>query len=174
MFHAYYIVITTCLSYTLYHFYAFSGTNLLTRCHSASSCFLLSFYFRKSILEIFSELDANLTDLFLDRDGAAARRTEPGATLGRPAGPRRGPGWGRAPRPPPHLGWPPTPPLRLYIASDAKTLGEEANFHEEFRSAAAIDDKFRGTESLFRHAVGTGNCPRTHLHQLHRHLHRRC
>ena len=27
--------------YTSYHYYAFSGTNLLTRCHSASSCFLL-------------------------------------------------------------------------------------------------------------------------------------
>ena len=100
MFHAYYIFITTCLSYILYHFYAFSETNLLTRCHSASSCFLLSFCFRKSILEIFSKLDTNLTDLFLDRDGAAARRTEPGATPGRPAGPWRGPGWGRATSPP--------------------------------------------------------------------------
>jgi hypothetical protein len=29
--------------YTLWHFYAFSGTNLLTRCHSASSL-----YFRKA------------------------------------------------------------------------------------------------------------------------------
>jgi hypothetical protein len=43
--------------YTSWHFYAFSGTNLLTRCHSASSCFLLFLYFRKVIQEIFSELD---------------------------------------------------------------------------------------------------------------------
>jgi hypothetical protein len=43
--------------YTLWHFYAFSGTNLLTRCHSASSYFLLFLYFRKVIQEIFSELD---------------------------------------------------------------------------------------------------------------------
>ena len=41
MFHAYIIPISTCFICTLYHFYAFSGTNLLTRCQSASSCFLL-------------------------------------------------------------------------------------------------------------------------------------
>ena len=69
---------------------------------------------------------------------------------------------------------PPTLPLRLYIAPDAKTLKRSVIFHQGFRSAAAIDDKFRGTESLFRHAAGTGNCPRSHLHRHHRHLHRRC
>src|SRR4051812_11603459 len=30
-----------CFVYTLRNFYTFSGTNLLTRCHSSSSCFLL-------------------------------------------------------------------------------------------------------------------------------------
>ena len=42
------------------HFIAFLcifGTNLLTRWHSVSSCFLLFLYFRKVFLEIFSELD---------------------------------------------------------------------------------------------------------------------
>jgi hypothetical protein len=34
--------------YTLWHFYAFSGTNLLTRCHSASSLFSAIFVFQKS------------------------------------------------------------------------------------------------------------------------------
>jgi hypothetical protein len=43
--------------YTSWHFYAFSGTNLLTRCHSASSLFLLFLYFIKATQEIFSELD---------------------------------------------------------------------------------------------------------------------
>ena len=41
MFHAYIIPIATCFIHTSWHFYAFSGTNLLTRCHIASSCFLL-------------------------------------------------------------------------------------------------------------------------------------
>src|SRR3954454_14812135 len=35
---------------------AFSGTNLLTRCHGASSFFLLFLCFRKVLHEIFSEL----------------------------------------------------------------------------------------------------------------------
>jgi hypothetical protein len=43
--------------YTLWHFYAFSGTNLLTRCHSASSLFSDVFVFRKVTRDIFSELD---------------------------------------------------------------------------------------------------------------------
>jgi hypothetical protein len=43
--------------YTSWHFYAFSGTNLLTRCHSASFLFSAVFCFRKVTLEIFSELD---------------------------------------------------------------------------------------------------------------------
>src|SRR3954447_16891016 len=37
-------------------FAAFSETNLLTRCPSASSYFLLFLYFRKVVDEIFSEL----------------------------------------------------------------------------------------------------------------------
>jgi hypothetical protein len=43
--------------YTSWHFYAFSGTNLFTRCHSASSLFSAIFCFRKATQEIFSELD---------------------------------------------------------------------------------------------------------------------
>ena len=57
MFHVDIIPIVTCFIYTSQHFYAFSGTNLLTRCHSVSSCFLLFLYSRKASLEIFSELD---------------------------------------------------------------------------------------------------------------------
>ena len=56
MFHAYIIPIATCFVYTSYHFYAFSGTNLLTRCRSASSLFSVVFGFRKVLLRIFSEL----------------------------------------------------------------------------------------------------------------------
>ena len=47
----------TCFINTLYHFIAFSGTNLLTGCHSASCLFSAIFCFRKVIKEIFSELD---------------------------------------------------------------------------------------------------------------------
>jgi hypothetical protein len=57
MLHACFTPISICFVYTSWHFYAFSGTNLLTRCHSASSRFLLFFYSRFLPNEIFSELD---------------------------------------------------------------------------------------------------------------------
>src|SRR5215217_6627596 len=41
MFHATLLMIPTCFMHTLCHIRAFSGTNLLTRCRSASSYFLL-------------------------------------------------------------------------------------------------------------------------------------
>jgi hypothetical protein len=57
MLHACFTPIALYFVYTSWCFYAFSRTNLLTRCHSASSCFLPFLYFRKVIQEIFSELD---------------------------------------------------------------------------------------------------------------------
>src|SRR3954469_19956354 len=41
MLHACFVPTILCFTYTLRRFYTFSGTNLLTRCHSASSYFLL-------------------------------------------------------------------------------------------------------------------------------------
>jgi hypothetical protein len=57
MLHPCFTQIALCFVYTLWHFYAFSRTNLLTRCHSVSSYFLLYFYSRFLLEEIFSELD---------------------------------------------------------------------------------------------------------------------
>jgi hypothetical protein len=37
-------------------------------------------------------------------------------------------------------------PLRLYKASGRKTLKQSAFFPEQFRSSAAVEEKFRGTE----------------------------
>jgi hypothetical protein len=43
MLHACFYTICLVFRYTSWHFYAFSGTNLLTRCHSASSLFFCYF-----------------------------------------------------------------------------------------------------------------------------------
>jgi hypothetical protein len=48
MLHACFTPIAMCFVYTSWHFYAFFGTNLLTRCHSASSLFFAVFVFQKS------------------------------------------------------------------------------------------------------------------------------
>jgi hypothetical protein len=48
MLHACLRIICFVFCYTSWHFYAFSGTNLLTRCHSASFLFSAVFVFQKS------------------------------------------------------------------------------------------------------------------------------
>jgi hypothetical protein len=50
MLHACFYTICLVFRYTSWHFYAFSGTNLLTRCHSASFLFSSVFVFQKSYI----------------------------------------------------------------------------------------------------------------------------
>jgi hypothetical protein len=57
MLHACFTPIALYFVYTSWCFYAFFGTNLLTRCHRASFYFLLFLCFRKVAQEIFSKLD---------------------------------------------------------------------------------------------------------------------
>jgi hypothetical protein len=86
MLHACFTPIALCFVYTSWHFYAFSGTNLLTRCHSASSYFLLFLYFRKVIQEIFLELDETKAKppIFLDTKVVSKAETEEGQEAGTP------------------------------------------------------------------------------------------
>jgi hypothetical protein len=114
MLHACFYTICLVFRYTSWRFYAFSRTNLLTICHSASSLFSAIFVFQKSytgnILGIGrnkSQTSRNLLKLPEVRrgDGEGPRA---GHTTG-----QRGPAPGRAPyvcdRPGPLL----TLPLRL-------------------------------------------------------------
>jgi hypothetical protein len=48
MLHACFSPIALCFVYTSCHFFAFSGTNILTRCHCASSLFSAVFVFQKN------------------------------------------------------------------------------------------------------------------------------
>jgi hypothetical protein len=57
MLHACFYTICLVFRYNSWHFYAFSRTNLLTRCHSVSSLFSAVLCFRTVTQEIFSELD---------------------------------------------------------------------------------------------------------------------
>jgi hypothetical protein len=76
MLHACFTPIALCFVYTSWHLYAFSRTNLLTRCHSACSCFLLFFYSKFLTKEIFSELDEakSKVPIFLTRRRSQKRR----------------------------------------------------------------------------------------------------
>src|SRR3954465_4545098 len=90
---------------------AFSGTNLLTRCHSASSCFLLFLYFRKVVQEIFSELHGTNFQYPISCNEARARRGPEGRQPGGQTRLALSRAWGLSG--PPRA--PPTPPLRPYI-----------------------------------------------------------
>ena len=100
MFHAVIILIATCFGCTLYHFYAFSGTNLLTRCHSASSVFSTVFPFQKSYTENILGIGRNLFLRTynigkLPEDRRPPREEAPGAHTP----------WGHGPRPRPARVW---------------------------------------------------------------------
>jgi hypothetical protein len=102
-------------------FYAFSRTNLLMRCNSASSLFLLFLCFRKATQEIFSELDETKAKIpiFLEVSRSPKQRRR---------GARRQPHHGMVratPWPRHDQVWAPGPhsdaPFRRYILLDGKT-----------------------------------------------------
>jgi hypothetical protein len=104
-------------------FYAFSGTNLLTSCHSASSMFSAVLCFRKATQEIFSELDETKAErpIFLDTSQSPKMRRRgardwPHPRAARPSPSPRHQGV-RPPGPPPSAALPPIyckpPPLLM-------------------------------------------------------------
>jgi hypothetical protein len=117
MLHACLCTICFVFCYTSWHFYAFSRTNLLTRCHGVSSLFSAVFVFQKSYTGNILGIGQNEAKhpIFLGRkmktegepEGAQGPTTPGG---GAPPPPGRARGWCGAP------GRPLTPPLRLYKA----------------------------------------------------------
>src|SRR4051812_35158797 len=101
MLHACLVSTLLCFVYTLRHFYTFSGTNLLTRCHSVSCLFSAVFGFRKASKKIFSELDGTKAEVPIfptqygvqSRDGGEPRGGQTTLGMGPPlAAPRHGVG----------------------------------------------------------------------------------
>ena len=120
MFHATLLMLSTCFMHTLCHIRAFSGTNLLTRCRSASCCFLL-FLVSEILVTKYSRNWTKSTPrvLFCHEASRSPKRRRRGATTGphpRAARPPLGRValWCGAPVPPLDL------PFRLQIASVTK------------------------------------------------------
>jgi hypothetical protein len=97
MLHACLCTICFVFCYTSWYFYAYSGTNLLTRCHSASSLFSTVFVFLKATHEIFSELDKTKAKVPIFPDARQGPKQRRRGTRGQPhhrvaqASPWRGP-----------------------------------------------------------------------------------
>jgi hypothetical protein len=155
-----YCLYTICLvfCYTSWHFYAFSRTNLLTRCHSASSLFSAALCFRKATQEIFSELDKTKAEVpifpkawwspKLRRRGARRRPRHPMAR----ATPRPCQGLVWALGPPPNASLPPIYSPRW------ENLKASINFPWNILQAVSVvDARSGGSRSSSRHPAGEGN-----------------
>jgi hypothetical protein len=132
MLHACLYTICFVFCYTSWRFYAFYRTNLLTRCHSASSLFLLFLCFRKATQEIFSELDKTKARIPIFLDTRRSPKMRQRGTRGRPHHGMARATPGRAMTrcgPLAHLL---TPPFRLYNPLDGKTLTNQSIFHETY------------------------------------------
>jgi hypothetical protein len=147
MLHAYFYTICLVFRYTSWRFYVIFGTNLLTRCHSASFLFSTVFVFQKSYTGNILGFGRNkFQNSYFSRTKDEDRkraRGGPGASL-TPG--RRGPAPGRAPYVWGDPGCPLMMPLCLYKASGRKTLKGSAIFQKQFHSSAAAADEFWGIE----------------------------
>jgi hypothetical protein len=147
-----------CFCYTLWRFYAFSRTNLLTRRHSASSMFLQFLCFRKSTQEIFSELDETKARVPIFPDTRQSPKMRRRGTRGQPhhamaqatPWPRRVVVW--APSPLPNAALPP-----IYSPRQ-ENLKDPINFPRNLLQAATVvDTRSGGSRSSSRHPPGEGN-----------------
>jgi hypothetical protein len=146
MLHAYLCTICFVFCYTLWRLYAFSRTNLLTRCHSASSLFSAIFVFYKSYTGNILGIGRNEARTSYFSRHETKYEGEPGGLGAGHTMPWHGwtPNRARIWCGPP---WCPlTSPLRLFKAFDTKTLNQSAFLPVKIRSAATIEDQFRGTE----------------------------
>jgi hypothetical protein len=158
MLHACLHTICFVFCYTSWHFYAFSGTNLLTRCHSASSLFLQFLCFRKARQEIFSELDETKAkpSIFTEalrrpkmrRRGA---RSQAHPRVARPTPGSRHQGV-RPAGPPPYAALSPISSPRR-----EKPRGRIAFPRNILQAAAVVIARSGGSRSSSRHPAGEGN-----------------
>jgi hypothetical protein len=164
MLHVYFIPIAICFVYTLWHFYAFSGTNLLTRCHSVSSGFLLFLCFRKVTQEIFSELDETKAEVNITSSRTKRTRGEPEGCLGRPhhrvarallAAPPGGVG---------SQGHPKLRPSTYIFSSSGKPSTPDPPSMKISIAAAIIDPRSGGFWSSSWHPAREGIHHQRHLH----------
>jgi hypothetical protein len=157
MLHACSCTICFVFCYTLWRFYAFFRTNLLTRCHSASSLFSAIFVFQKSYTGNILGIGRNKSQSSYFPDTRQSPKQRRRGARGQPHHPWRGPplatsGHGVAPGPPPDIALPP-----IY-SPRRENPKHPINFPENILQAAAVvDARSGGSRSSFRHPAGEGN-----------------
>jgi hypothetical protein len=157
MLHACLYTICFVFCYTSWHFYAFYRINLLTRCHSASSIFLLFLCFRKATQEIFSELDETKAKFPIFPEASWSPKMRQRGARRRPRHPMV------RPTPRPHQGrcgplvHTLTTSFRLYILSMGKPKEPDQFPQNILQAAVIVDTRLRGSGSSSPHPAGEGN-----------------
>jgi hypothetical protein len=158
MLHACFTPIALCFVYTSCHFNVFSGTNLLTRCHRVSSCFLLFLCFKKVTQEIFSELDETKAKVPIYLKGRRSLEERRSRTRRRPhygvarATPQLYHQVVWAPGPPPDIALPPINSLRRENPKETNTFTWNI-----LQAATVVFPRLRGSRSSSRHPAREGN-----------------
>ena len=151
-------MISTCFIHTLCHIHAFSGTNLLTRCRSASCCFLL-FLVSEILVRKYSRNWTKSTPrvLFFHEASRRPKRRRSGATrwphprAARPSPwPRRPCGVGPSCRPL-------TCPSAYLKPPSRNPQYREPRYGKPSRDAAAANPISGDSGDRLRHPAGEGN-----------------
>jgi hypothetical protein len=158
MLHACLYTICFVFCYTSWHFYAFSRTNLLTRCHSASSLFFVVFVFQKSYTENILGIGRNnCQSSYFSRhemeSKAETKRCQRAAAPCHGAGhPLAAPGYGVGP-------WPTSfhRPFAYIFPSTGKPKTPDQFPRNILQAAAVIDARSGGSRSSSRHPAAEGN-----------------
>jgi hypothetical protein len=158
MIHACSYIICLVFCYTSWCFYAFSRTNLLTRCHSASSLFSAIFVFQKSYTRNILRIGRNKsrTSYFYRSFAKTEDETEGGQRLATPQGARPSP-WPRPPMVSPPGPPPDGAPSPIKSPRREKPKGRIAFPRNILQAAAAVESRSGGSRSSFRHPTGEGN-----------------
>jgi hypothetical protein len=158
MHHACFTLIALCFVYTLWHFYAFSRTNLITRCHSASSLFSAIFVFQKSYTGNILRIGQNKNQSSYLPDTKTESKGETEGAIGQPhhrvaratPWPRHHVVW--TPGPPPDIVLPPINSLRRENPKGTNTFPWNI-----LQATAVIVSRSGGPRSSSRHPAGEGN-----------------
>jgi hypothetical protein len=160
MLHACSYTICLVFCYTSWHFYEFSRTNLLTRCHSASSLFSVVFVFQKSYTENILGIRRNKSQTFRYLTKLPeVRRGDGGGPQGAHTTGRRGLPLAHAPWWWGHPGPALAPPLRLQRPPNRKNLKPWSIFQKHIAIRHRRRPKIGRVQKLFPVPCRRGKSP---------------
>jgi hypothetical protein len=158
MLHACFTPIALCFVYTSWHFYAFSRTNLLTRCHSVSSLFSAIFVFQKSYTGNILGIGRNESRSSYLPDTKTEAEERRRRTKGQPHHRvARATPWPRH-----QVVWPPGPPPDIALPPINSLWWENPKETNTFpwnilQAAAVVVPRSGRSRSSSRHPAGEGN-----------------